>query len=284
MTAPARAQAARTCVLVAASCFVCLIFSTAFAQLDRPVLPDHWFQERGPAFDGDAISFCVDPRDPGHVVDAAIAEAIADVLLTNVRLHVVAGSQFMQEDYDDLYFELVEHCALYVGFRLYADTYPDWLAVTRGFYTSRFVLLTQEAGWRTLDDIPQNVPIGVVQGTLGDVRFLLANNAQPPAQRRQRLPLGQPGLALDALMAGRVGALLVWEPWWWWLSQERPELAGLHVVDVPFVSDPPTEVGAVLLTDRMAVRIAVDEAIAALTADGTIQGILERFGYPGTVR
>jgi polar amino acid transport system substrate-binding protein len=260
-------------------CATLLFLSLSLAQ---PQLPQHWFQERGPASDQDAISFCVDPRDPGHMVDAAIAEAIAAGLLVNVRLHVVE-SAFFQDDFDDLFFELMEHCTAYVGFRLYADTYPDWLTVTRSFYEARFVLVTTEPDWHQLSDVPVEVPIGVVQGSMGDVRFLMANNALPASQRRPRQPLGRPPLAFDALMDGRVSVLLVWEPWWWWLAQERPELNDLHVVAAPFISEPAIGVGAVLLAGRTFARASIDDAVAALRDDGTIEGIIEEFAYPATV-
>jgi polar amino acid transport system substrate-binding protein len=262
-----------------AACGMLVLLSSGFAQ---PQLPQHWFQERAPASDRDAISFCVDPRDPGHIVDAAIAETIAASLLVNVRLHVVE-SAFFQDDFDDLYFELMEHCTAYVGFRLYTDTYPDWLTVTRSFYEARFVLVTTEPDWDDLSDIPVDVPIGVVQGSLGDVRFITSNNALPAAQRRPRQPLGRPALAFDALLAGRVSVLLVWEPWWWWAAQERPELGDLRVVSAPHISEPAIGVGAVLVAGRTFARASIDEAIAAMVEDGTIERLIEEFGYPATV-
>jgi hypothetical protein len=268
---------------VLVSCFMAALWAGSFAAA-QPELPLHWFTERLPLSDGNAISFCIDPRDPGHVVDAAIAEAIADALLVDVRLHVVDRPLQSEDDFEDLYFELVEYCAVYVGFRLYSETYPEWIITTRGFYESRFVLVTADPAWSTLDDIPLDVPIGVVQGTLGDIRFLMSNNAQTVDRRRPRVPLGLPHLAFDALLAGNVGALLVWEPWWWWLGQEREDVAALHVVEAPSISEPGTEVGAVLLSNRTFIRTQVDEAIGALIADGTIAAILERFEYPGLVR
>lgn len=267
-----------SCLQGASAWMTLALLSFGFAQ---PQLPQHWFQERGPASDQDAISFCVDPRDPGHIVDAAIAEAIAASLLVNVRLHVVESALY-QDDFDDLYFELMEHCTAYIGFRLYADTYPDWLTVTQSFYEARFVLVTTVADWEDLSDIPVDVPIGVVQGTMGDVRFLLANNALPVDQRRLRHPLGRPSLAFDALMADRVKVLLVWEPWWWWLAQERPELGDLRVVSAPLISEPAIGVGAVLIASRTFARASIDDAIAALVSDGTIERIIEEFGYPAT--
>jgi polar amino acid transport system substrate-binding protein len=254
----------------------------ALAQA-QPQLPDQWFQQRQPEADGDAISFCVDLRDPGHVVDGAVAEAIALGLLVNVRLQVI-DSVYDDEDFESLFFSLSERCSVFLGFRLYADTYPGWMTITRSMYEGRFVVLTANPDWRRFDDIPVDVPIGVVQGSLGDVRFLLSNNTLPAAQRRPRFPLGHPTFAFDGLMNGRVGALLVWEPWWWWLKQSRPELAALHVVEARHISEPPVGVGGVLLADRTFVRAAVDQAIGALIQDGTIQEIIDAFTYPGHAR
>mgnify|MGYP006204446853 CR=1 FL=1 len=78
-----------------------------------------------------------------------------------------------------------------------------------------------------------------------------------------------------------VGALIVWEPWWWSLRQSRPELADLRVLEAPAVSEPWVGVGGITLADRAFVRSSVDEAVAALSADGTIQAILDEFGFPG---
>jgi len=253
------------------------------APAQVPELPSQWFQQRTPTVDGDAISFCVDRRDPGHPADAAIAEALADALLVRPRLHEVPAD-VPEEDFETLYFELVEHCAAYLGFKSYADTYPEWLTFTRAFYEARFVLLARDPAWRTLDDIPRDVPIGVVQGTLGDIRFLTSNNALPVAQRRPRVPAGTPPRAFDLLASGRIQTLVVWEPWWWAARQSRPELADLHVVVAPTISEPPIGVGAALTADRTFIRSTLDDAIAALRTDGSIQAILDSLGYPATAR
>jgi polar amino acid transport system substrate-binding protein len=248
-----------------------------------PELPPQWFQRRTPSVDGEAISFCVDTRDPAHPADAAIAEALADALLVAPRLHQVV-TDFPEEEYETLYFELVEHCAAYLGFKTFSETYPEWLTLTRSYYEARFVLVARNPAWRTFTDIPLDVPIGVVQGTQGDIRFLLANNALPTAQRRPRVPLGAPQVALEGLASGRVQALIVWEPWLWSLRATHPELTDVHEVIAPTISEPAVGVGAVLTADRTFVRSVLDEAIAALRADGTIQDILDTLGFPATAR
>lgn len=248
-----------------------------------PELPPQWFENRSPTTDEQQISFCVDEREPGHVVDAAIAAAIAEALLLQPRLHVVARTPAEEDGWDRLYLDLVDNCSVYLGFKLYSQTYPEWLTTTRPLYQGRFVLVTQNEGWNTLADIPLDVRIGAVQGTMGDIRFLTYNNALPAAQRRPRAPLGEPRLAMQALLDGVVGALIVWEPWWWWLQHEDPELSALHLVEAPLISEPWVDVGALSLADRSFVRSSIDIALAALTSDGTIQEILASFDFPGRV-
>lgn len=253
------------------------------AAAQAPELPPQWFENRSPTRDEQQVSFCVDQREPGHVVDAAIAEAVAGALLLQPRMHAVTRTTAEEDDWDRLYLDLVDNCSLYLGFRLYSNTYPEWLGVTRPLYEGRFVVVVADPDWTTLDDIPRDVPIGAVQGTMGDVRFLTHNNALPSTQRRPRVPLGEPRFALQALVDGVVGAVIVWEPWWWWLSYENEPIAALHVVEAPIVSEPWIGVGGVLLADRGFIRSSVDAAVAALSADGTIEEILASFAYPGRV-
>jgi len=246
----------------------------------EPVLPPEWFPNRAPSTDAQAISFCEDPREPAHEVDRAIADAITSTLLVEPRVHVVERQVRFEPEYESLYIDLIDHCSVYLGFRLYADTYPGWLALTRPYYEARFVMLTSNPEWRTLEDVPKDVRIGAVQGTMGDIRFIVMNNSLPAAERWPRAPVGRPQEAFDALMNGVVGTLIVWEPWWWYLSQQRPELADLTVIEAPVVSEPWIGVGGITLADREFVRSQVDEAIGVLSGDGTIAGIIEEHGFP----
>lgn len=248
-----------------------------------PVLPPTWFPNREPSVDAQRVSFCEDPREPAHAVDRAIAEAIAGALLVEPRIHVVERQVVVEQEYEGLYVDLIDHCAVYLGFKLYSNTYPGWLTLTRPFYEARFVVVTPNQEWRSLDDVPKDVAIGAVQGTMGDIRFLTLNNARAAAERWRRAPVGRPERAFDALLDGVVGALIVWEPWWWALRQERPELAQLRVLDSPEISEPWIGVGGITLADRAFVRSSVDQAIASLAADGTLEQILESFDFPGRV-
>src|SRR5690606_1973819 len=119
-----------------------LMAATSAVGAQAPVLPPEWFPNREPRVDAQAVSFCDDPRNPANEVDRTIAEAIASALLVEPRIHVVERQVVSEQEYEGLYIDLIDHCALYLGFKLYSDTYPGWLTLTRPFYQARFVVLT----------------------------------------------------------------------------------------------------------------------------------------------
>lgn len=246
-----------------------------------PLLPPQWFPSRAPSVAGQAIPVCIDGREPGHEVDREIALAVADALLLQVALVDVGRSIVVEPEFDDLYVDLVDRCTVYAGFKLYPATYPQWLAFTRPFYEARFVVLARADGVARLSDLPPGSAIGVAQGTLGDVRFLTHNLAKPVSERWRRIPLGAPRANLEALADGRVDAVVVWEPWWWSLRREDASFADFRVADAPVVSEPWIGVGGALTADRTFARSQFDLALEALTADGTIEGILDAAGFPG---
>ncbi len=248
-----------------------------------PELPAQWFPSRAPSVAGQAIPVCIDDREPGHELDREIALAVADALLLRVALVEVDRSIVVEAEFDDLYVDLVDRCTVYAGFKLYPATYPQWLAFTRPFYEARFVVLARADGAAQLSDLAPGAAIGVAQGTLGDLRFLTHNLARPVSERWRRIPLGTPRANLEALADGRVDAVIVWEPWWWSLGRSDPAFAGFRVVDAPVVSEPWIGVGGALTADRTFARSQFDLALEALTADGTIAGILEAAGFPGRV-
>ena len=61
---------------------------------------------------------------------------------------------------------------------------------------------------------------------------------------------------------------------------EPAAYAGVHTIEPTPLQPTVLGVGALLLANQTFLRAAVDEAIAALTADGTIAEILEFYGFP----
>ncbi|MEX2536808.1 MAG: transporter substrate-binding domain-containing protein [Trueperaceae bacterium] len=262
-----------------ASLVAVLMLGRVLAQ--EPNLPPEWFPDRAPSVEGEAISFCVDARQPGYELHRALAQAIGDILLLEAILVDVDRTVTTEAEFEHLYVDLIDRCTAYMGFKLYPGAYPNWLIFTRPLYEARFVAITRPNGAERLEELPPGTPVGAVQGSMGDIRFLTFNNAQRASERRQRLPLGTPTLALAALSDGVVEALIIWEPWWAALEGSNPDYAEFRLLDAPIVSEPWIPMGAALAADRGAIQFLIDQALAELHADGTIAELLEEFGFPG---
>jgi polar amino acid transport system substrate-binding protein len=270
---PARPLAAAVGLGLAA----CLA-APALAQEPPPVVPDAW--KYGRRLDESSLSFCVDPRDGSWQVQQTIMEAVAGALLLEPKVHVMPNTVVVQE-LDDVYGTLLMSCDLFLGFKLLPQAYPGWMTLTRPLYLADYVAVTADPDWQSLGDMPTSEAIGPAIGTSADLRLISYLGGLPADRRWRRFPMGSSEAALDALVAGTVGVAIVWQPELWALQKTEPAFAELRVI----ASDPlPTTtegVGAALLSQQSFLRTAVDEAIGALIADGTIAGILEADGFPG---
>jgi polar amino acid transport system substrate-binding protein len=252
--------------------------SAALAQ-DTPFVPDEW--KFGKRQDGAALNYCVDERDPDLPIAREIGRTIAQALLLQPKEHPI-GQNTVGEDLDNLYRVFLESCDVFLGFKLISDAYPQWLAVTRPYYRTSYVLATTDPGWKSLADMPKAKAIGATIGTGADIRLIQYLQALPADQRWSRFPMGSDELALQALTRGTVGVALVWGPSFWALQKSNPAFAGLRLISLAPLADSPVGVGATLLANETFLRSSVDDAIASLTADGSIQAILERAKFPAT--
>ncbi len=234
--------------------------------------------ETGRRLTGDTIVFCVDPRDPAHEVDRVIAEAIAGALLLRPEFHVVERS-LVADAIENLYVDLVNHCHVTLGFKHLSNAYASWLILTRAYYETSYVFAVSNPSWTSLSDIPRDRPIGGMPGTVGDVRFLTALRSMGEQRRWPRHPKGTHELALEAVVEDRLGAALVWAPSAWSLMRDAERFDDLRLIYDERISDP-IGVGAVLLDGNGFLRSRIDDAIAALAADGTIAEIVGSFDLP----
>jgi len=194
----------------------------------------------------------------------------------------VVESEVIVEDITKVYALMLEHCDLHMGFRLIPDGYAQWITLTRAYYQSQYVFVTADADLDALADFAPARRIGATLGTLAHIRLAAYLAALPAAQRWAAFPMGTNDLALTALLNGTVDVALVWAPALGGKQQADPAYANIRVIDPNPL--PPTflGVGMVMLADQSFLRAAVDEAIAALTEDGTIASILEYYGFPAT--
>ena len=246
---------------------------------DRPYAEGQWTYGR--RLDESQLRYCVDRRDPDWEVAAAIADAIALGLLLEPQQYVVE-SNLVIEDITKVYEVMLKHCDVHMGFKLIPGGYANWITLTRPYYEAQYVFVTADPEIDALADVAPARSIGATMGTSAHLRLVSYLTALPAEDRWPTYPMGSNDFALESLLKGTVDVALVWAPELWARQRADSAYAELHVIDPDPL--PPTSlgVGALLLSDETFLRTAIDEAIAALSEDGTIAGILDEFGFPAT--
>lgn len=235
----------------------------------------------GRRLDESKLRYCVDKRNPDWEVDGAIADAIAAGLLLEPQRYVVE-SDIVLEDITKVYARMLEHCDIYMGFKLIPEGYANWVTLTRAYYETQYVFVAADPEIGALADLPPGRPIGAAIGTSAHLRLVSYLMALPADKRWAVYPYGTNELALDSLLSGDVDVALVWGPMLWAKQRDDPAYADLHVIEPSPLPPTTMGVGALLLSNQTFLRNATDQAIAALSADGTIERILEGFDFPAT--
>src|SRR5215472_6843979 len=206
---------------------VLALLMPAFACAQTPFVQDEW--KYGTRQDGVSLHYCVDERDPDLPVARKVGAAIAGALLLEGKEHTV-GEDWSGEDIDQVYQVLLETCDVFLGFKLIADAYPEWLAITRGYYRASYVFVTANADWKSLADVSLSQPIGGTIGTSADIRLIQYIAALRPAERWTHYPIASDAAALTDVSKGKLAAALVWAPSFWALRKDHPEFAALHTI------------------------------------------------------
>lgn len=248
---------------------------------DVPYAPDQW--NYGRRLDESQLRYCVDKRDPDWEVAGAIADAIAAGLLLEPQRYVV-DSDLIVEDITKVYEVMLKHCDVHMGFKLIPEGYPNWVTLTRSYYETRYVFVTTDPDLDSLADLAPARPIGATMGTSAHLRLISYLTALPAEDRWPTYPMGTNDLALESLLNGTVDVALVWAPQLWAKQREDPAYADFHAIDADPLPSTILGVGAILLSDETFLRSALDEAIAALRQDGTIQSILDKYEFPASAR
>ncbi len=251
----------------------------AFAFAQTPFVQDEW--KYGTRQDGVNLHYCVDERDPDLPVARKIGAAIAGALLLQGKEHTV-GEDWSGEDIEQLYQVLLETCDVFLGFKLIADAYPDWLTITRGYYRGSYVFVATDPSWKSLADVPHSQVLGGTVGTSADIRLIQYLEALKPSERWNHYPVASDEAALQNVVDGKLAAALVWGPSFWALQKSNSAFAKLRIISGKPLPPATVDVGAVMLGRETFLRANLDQAIAALSADGTIESILKGFDFPAT--
>jgi len=235
----------------------------------------------GRRLDESQLRYCVDKRDPDWEVAGAIADAIAAGLLLEPVRHVVEG-EIVAEDITKIYARMLEHCDMHMGFKLIPGAYANWVTLTRPYYDAEYVFVTANPALQRLGDLPPGRPVGAAIGTMAHIRLVSYLKAMPADERWPAFPMGTSDLALESLVNGTVDVALVWAPELWAKQKDGPAFAKLRVIASDPLPATRLGVGGLLFSNQTFLRNSIDEAIAALTADGTIQGILDEYAFPAT--
>lgn len=267
-------------MVFAAAMMLALLVASQGAAQSTPFVPDEW--QYGRREDNGTLRYCIDPRDPEWKIAGAIGEAVSAALLVRPEQTVISDS-VVTADWTSLYQHLLRECDIYFGFKLIANGYPDWLALSRPYYEASYVLVVADDEWQSLSDIPTSEPIGAALGTTADFTLIGYLATLPEDQRWRRFPMANTEAALAALSRGDVAAALVWGPSAWVLQQSDPSYADLRLIAPAPLPVSTLGVAAALLANESFLRNSLDQAIAALSADGTIEAILTENQFPAQV-
>lgn len=247
---------------------------------DIPYAPNQWTYGR--RLDESQLRYCVDSREPDWELAAEIADALAAGLLLEPQRYVVE-TDIVAEDITAVYEVMLQHCDMHMGFKLIPEGYGAWVTLTRAYYESEYAFVAADPELEALSDLPAGRPIGAIMGTLAHMRLISYSMALPAQDRWPAFPMGSTELALDSLLNGTVDVALIWAPSFWAAQRKNPDFADFHVIDPDPLAATRLGVGAIMLSDQTFLRAAVDEAIAALSADGTLQSILDDHDFPASV-
>ena len=261
---------------------LCLGLPRSYA--DTPFVVDDW--RFGTHETNSALRYCIDRRDPDWPVAQKIATAVVGALLLQGKEYLIADdlktADMSGEDLDDTYRMLIERCDVFFGFKLVPDAYPAWVTITRPYYRSSYVYVAADPAWKSLGEMPTTRAIGATVGTVADMRlsqYLLAVAAD---KRWDKFPMSSDEAALRAVIDGTTGAALVWAPALWELRKTNADIAKLPEMAPSPLPVSTADIGAILLSRQTFLRTSLDQAIASLTADGTIAAILKAENFPGT--
>ncbi len=273
----------RVGILALTTAILALLPATASAQQepefynDQPYAYGEW--NIGRRTNPSEFRYCVDQRDPSWELDNEVADAIAHGLLLQPVKYIVP-SEMVVEDLTKVYAILLEHCDVFMGFKLIPAGYPGWLTVTRAYNDVGYVFVTLRPGINALSDLPPGRPIAATAGTTAHVRLASYNLTLTPQKRWPVFPYGGDQLSLESVLRKDADIAIVWAPSFREIQQQNPEYAGFRIIaSTPL---PPTSlgVGALLLKQNTFFRAGIDDAIKALIADGTIPAIVNKHKIP----
>lgn len=276
----------RACALAAAALLAAAVTAPSPSQAQIVDQIDGARLEQWRARSGNQLRFCRFPTADTAAFDEAVSRALAERLLLTPVFHdlksgYAIGSEFAGEDF---FVALTNHCDVAMTLTIAPNAYPQEFTVTRPIAAFTYLMVTDDADYQKMTDIPAGAAIGASMLTYGDYVFGVENRSRPADQRWQGIPYGTSEQMLTRLKDGTIEAMIIYAPAYAELVAAFPEeTADLRAIDFNVSQTPFLNRGGVMLGQNAFLRIELDAAIDEIVADGTLQQILDDLGmsaYP----
>ncbi|SDG89163.1 substrate-binding periplasmic protein [Pelagibacterium luteolum] len=227
--------------------------------------------------EGNSIAFCLRPIGPLASFEAELADQLGQVLLTEVRTYTVNERSFPVRptifDYifgltdEQMFIVMAEQCDVLLGMHL-STAAPPWVRLSRPYIVARMLGISDDPEVRTLADLRQTHRIGVQALAAGDAALTSYLRTLPADTIPQRVIFRDNRSLFEALSTEQVDVTLMWEGAL--MAGVDGDATGYHALDsLPFPVDAVRISAAVNVRDSF-LGALIDEAIAALEADGTL--------------
>lgn len=259
---------------------VLLVLCTAGAQL--PFVPPEAVDGRRRLSD-DSLSLCVWRPSPTAEIDAAVAEAIGQVLLLSVDLHLIDPGKNLTSDefWRIVYAALLDDCDGFLGVRLTTDVYPDWLTTTRPYYDAKYYLVATDNRPDGFSSFTAGDRIASPVYTEIDESVIIYNSTLASERRWLRLPYEDPLQVAELVQAGSLDAAVVWEPHLSSLFRDENVPASSLVLNpVTPLQRAGDGIGIALLSNNSFTRSMLDSAIEELMADDQLELLIDELLEP----
>lgn len=267
---------------LAAGALACLAAATPAAAQSQS--PEGFLDRR--LYDGrttlsrNALRFCLATSSPVRDLDRAVGEVIARIQLARAEFYDVdLTAPPDDEDFDRLLFvSLTDHCDAMMGTDLAWSPLPEWLTVSRPYYSAPYVLAVRPNTYSSLGGVPPGGRIGSPLFSAGDQQLVTTLATMAAGSRWNRVPYGDVPSMLADVRSGKIDGGLFAAP----LAgpARSGQLNGLTLVASAPVRVEPMRLGALFLAKNTFTRDAFDQAINALHQDGTIDRLVAAQGLP----
>lgn len=226
---------------------------------------------------GDSISFCVNATSLLADFERALAAELSQSLLLDYEIFEIntipaTPAYDFRLTLDDLqiYRLLSQRCDALLGFTLLAE-YPNWMAPSAVYLSTPTVLAVRDGEYGSLEEIPPGQAIGTRAFSLSDGFLLSYLQSLPLSSRLSRMVYPDNRLLIERLMDGSVEAILIWEVAIRFYQAEHPDAAPVDIIEALPFTIAPTQFVLALPPQEHFLNLMLDQAIAELHADGTIE-------------